>query len=440
MLHRWGFPPDYYKKSLDALETSLRQVSAYKSWQALDPGEEYPIDSRYAALPALTKGDIRKHSPENFVPATRDARRGINSGEIRLVKTSGSSDASVTNIWYQKWWDISERASWQLNSHAAKVATGDHPEAILANPRNVGFVSDNLDLTMDSRRLSRFLYLNEKTDPVKWPPELMDRMIDELELFKPAVFEANPSLLARLCRYASGSNKKLFQPGLIVFTYEYPTRFHYRQIRQVFNVPLASSYGTTETGYVFMECEEGRFHQNSEFCRVDFQPLKSEHGGPLLGRILVTTFGNPWYYMVRFDVGDLVRIDESGRCPCGRDSGYILSAIEGRAADVTLTCRGRIVTLRQLDNALSILDGVDEYRAEQVSRDRYNLYLVSQRLDRRRLSKEASEILKELYGKEARVSVIYRDDLSPEDSGKYRMAKALLPINMENYLDERYVH
>jgi hypothetical protein len=98
------------------------------------------------------------------------------------------------------------------------------------------------------------------------------------------------------------------------------------------------------------------------------------------------------------------------------------------------------VTLRQLDDALSILDGVDEYRIEQVSRDRYNLYLVSQRLDRRRLSKEASEILKELYGKEAKVSVIYQDALSPEDSGKYRISKALFPINMESYLDERYIH
>jgi len=440
MLHSWGFPPDYYKKSLDVLETSLRQVSAYRSWQAFDLGREYPIDSRYAAMPALNKGDIRKHSPESFVPATRDARRGIDNGEIRLVETSGSSDASVTNIWYQKWWDTSERASWQLNSYAAKIATGDHPEAILANPRNVGFVSDNLDLTMHRRRLSRFLYLNEKTDPVKWSSELMDRMIDELEVFKPAVFEANPSLLAKLCRYASHNNIRLFQPSLIVFTYEYTTQFHYRQIRKVFNVPIASSYGTTETGYVFMQCEEGRFHQNSEFCRVDFQPLKSEHGGPLLGRILVTTFGNPWYYMVRFDVGDLVRIDESGSCPCGRDSGYILSAIEGRVADITLTCRGRIVTLRKLDDTLSILDGVDEYRIEQVSRDMYNLYLVSQRLDRRRLSKEASGILKELYGKEAKVSVIYQDALSPEDSGKYRISKALFPINVESYLDERYIH
>jgi phenylacetate-CoA ligase len=439
MRYSWEFPPDYYNQSRDVLEISLSKVSAYKSWQTFDPGREYPVDLRYAAMPALTKRDIREHFPQGLVPPDRDVSNGVATREIRFIKTSGSSDVSVTNIWNQKWWDASERASWQLNSHASRIATGNHPEAILANPLNVGFVSDDLDLPMEKRCLSRFLYLNEKTNPATWSSEIMDRMLSELAIFKPAVFEANPSILARLCRYAADRKKTVFQPGLIVLTYEYPTKFHYRQIRQVFDVPIASSYGTTETGYVFMQCEEGRFHQNGEFCRVDFQPLKSEHGGPLLGRILVTTFNNPWYYIVRFDVGDLVCIYEEGACPCGRDSGSILSAIEGRVSNVTLTCDGRLVTLRQLDDALSILDGVDEYRLAQVSTDSYDLHLVSQRLDRHRFSQEASEVLKGLYGKEAKVSVIYEDAISPEESGKYQISRALFPIEIEGYLDESYI-
>ena len=175
--------------------------------------------------------------------------------------------------------------------------------------------------------------------------------------------------------------RKIFQPGLIVFTYEYPSILHYRQIRRVFTAPTASSYGTTETGYVFMQCEAGKFHQNSESCRVDFQPFKPEHGGPQIGRILVTTFNNPWYYMLRFDVGDLVRLDEEQKCACGRDSGLIASAIEGRFINATLTCDGRLITLRQLDEALSALDGLDEYRLEQPSPGVYVLHLASQRRD-----------------------------------------------------------
>ena len=439
MPQSWGFSSDYNSRSLNVLETALGEVAAYKSWQVFDPGREYPVDMRYAAMPILTKKDIRKYFPQGLLLSNRDINCGLASGEIEFVESSGTVDDSVTNIWNQKWWDASERASWKLNSHANKIATGNHPEAILANPLSVGFVSDNLELPMEKRSLSRFLFLNEKTDPASWSSEHMDRMIKELDLFKPAVFEAKPSMLAKLCRYIVASKKTVFQPGLIVLTYEYPTNFHYQQIRQAFDVPIASSYGTTETGYVFMQCEKGKFHQNSEFCRVDFQPLKLEHGGPLLGRILVTTFNNPWYYIVRFDVGDLVQIDERGRCSCGRNSGMILSAIAGRVTNVTLTCTGRLVSLRELDDNLSVLDGVDDYQLYQVAANIYDLHLVSQRPDKDRLSEAASAVLRELYGKEAKISVIYEAAISSEGSVKHHISRALFPIEIERYLDERYL-
>ncbi|MDD5287696.1 MAG: hypothetical protein PHY28_01080 [Dehalococcoidales bacterium] len=436
MTRKWKFTADYYRRSLKVLETALLELPAYHSWRVYDPGSEFSIDTRYQAMPALTKKDIRAYFPDGFTSSDYNIPQGLASGVISFVDTSGTTDDKVTNIWNQEWWDASERASWKLNSYAFRIATGEHPEAILVNPLNVGYVSDTVDLPMEKRRLSRFLYLSERTSHYSWTARHMDRMVRELALFKPVVLEANPSLLAKLCRYIIESKQTVFQPGLIVLTYENPTNFHYRQIRQVFNVPIASSYGTTETGYVFMQCEEGKFHQNSEYCRVDFQPLKTEHGGPLLGRILVTTFNNPWYYLIRFDVGDLVRIDEKGGCACGRDSGLILSAIEGRFANATLTCGGRLVSSRELDNNLSVLEGIDEYKLEQISSGSYALHLASRREDKKRLSGAATSILKKLYGKEAKVSVVFEDAISPENSGKYRVSKALFPLKMEDYLEE----
>ena len=430
--------PEYLSNCLRTLQLALGEVSAYQSWRTLDPGTEYSIDERYAAMPAFTKKDIRENFPQGLLPKSRDVRRGLTSGEIDFVKTSGSTGDAVTNIWNQKWWDASEKASWSLNSVATNVATGEHREAILANPRNVGFISDNAELPMEKRCLSRFLYLNEKTDPLSWTPSHMDRMIRELEVFRPVVLEANPSLLARLCRYIVSSGKTVFQPRLIVFTYEYPTKFHYQQILQVFSVPMASSYGTTEVGYVFMQCEKGKLHQNDQYCRVDFQPLKPEHGGPHVGRILVTTFNNPWYILVRFDVGDLVRLDEEGACTCGRQGGLILSTTEGRSANVTLTCGGRLVTLRELDNAVSVLEDVEQYRLDQLSRDEYRFHLVSPRTDRKTLSGQADRVLKKLYGEEADISVVFETDISPSSSGKYSISETSFPVNLEDFLDTRY--
>jgi len=41
----------------------------------------------------------------------------------------------------------------------------------------------------------------------------MDRITDELEEFRPAVLEANPSLLANLARDSARRGKAVFQPG-----------------------------------------------------------------------------------------------------------------------------------------------------------------------------------------------------------------------------------
>ena len=428
------FSMDYYQISLNELETALKKIPAYQSWRVYDPGAGYGVDTRYQAMPALTKKDIRAYFPDGFVPPEMNIQKGLNSGEISFVNTSGTTDDKVTNIWNQKWWDASERASWKLNSYTSRLATGEHAEAILVNPLNVGIASDTIDLPLEQRRLARFLYLSERTSHSAWNNQHMDRIIREMAIFRPVILEANPSLLAKLCRYAVESKQTIFQPGLIVITYENPTNLHYRQIRRVFTSPTASSYGTTETGYVFMQCEAGKFHQNSEFCRVDFQPLKKEHGGPLLGRILVTPFHNDWYHLIRFDVGDLVRLDEQRKCVCGRHSGIILSATEGRFVNATVTCTGRLVTSRELDNNLSVNEDIDEYKLEQINMDSYDLHLVSQQPDKPQLTEAAVFILKNLYGQQAKINVIHEDKIAPENSGKYRISKALFPLKIEDYL------
>jgi phenylacetate-coenzyme A ligase PaaK-like adenylate-forming protein len=431
----WRYTPEYYDISRRTLDIGLEKIAAYRTWKHLDPGPNYDIDSRFAALPALTKKDIRENFPYGMLPSDCDLDQGIKNGEITLVETSGTTEDRITNIWNQKWWDASERASWKLNSYMSRIATGSHNEAILSNPINVGIISDETDLPMEGRRLARFLYLNEKTDPVTWTPTIMERMIRELNTFQPAVLEANPSYLARLCRYINKRHRTVFQPGAIVFTYEYTSHFYFRQISKVFpTVPMISSYGTTETGYVFMQCENGRLHQNTEYSRVDFQPFRSEHGGPLLGRILVTPLNNHWSYLLRFDTGDIVQLEASGKCDCGRNLGLILSSLHGRRANLTLTCGGRLVTLNELDSALCVLQGIEEYELVQADDSVYELHLVSQRLDKEKLGEDATRILKRLYGKEAKTSIVYRAAIAPERSGKYLISRALFPIKLEKYL------
>jgi phenylacetate-CoA ligase len=372
------------------------------------------------------------------VPHGRDIAKGLATGEIELVATSGTTADQVTNVWYQPWWDATEAASWQLNAHARAAATGTHREAILTSPWCTGVPCEEGYLPIERRTLERFLYLTERSDPSSWSSAMMDRMVDELDVFKPTVLEANPSFLTRLSRHIVSRRLHVRSPALIILTYENPSILHYRQIGRAFDTPIVSSYGATEAGHVFIQCEAGRFHQVTACCHVDFLPFTPEHGGPDVGRILVTTFDNPWRSLVRFDIGDAVRLDDGTPCPCGCREGLTLASMEGRTVNLTLTPEGRAVTQGMVDRALATVTGLIQYQVLQTGPAAYRLRLVGEEAQSDRVAAAAGEALQAMYGPAAAITVEAVGAIAPDPPGKYRLARPLDPINPDTLVDERY--
>jgi phenylacetate-CoA ligase len=428
----------YPQRCEEALDEALDSTEAYDAWRTLDPGRASPVFSRFAALPALTKRELRAGGPQGFVPHGRDVAEGLAAREIELVATSGATGDQVTNVWYQPWWNASEAASWQLNAHARAVATGSHREAILTSPWCAGFPCEEGYLTMEQRTLGRFLFLSERSDPSSWSSELMNRMVEELNAFEPVVLEANPSFLARLSRHIVGRRLHVYSPALIVLTYENPSVLHRRQIRRAFDAPIASSYGATEAGYVFMECESGRLHQVTTTCHVDFLPFSPEHGGPDVGRILVTIFGNPWRSLVRFDIGDVVQLDGHTPCPCGRREGLTLMSVEGRTMNLTLTPEGRVVTQGTVDRALGSVAGLLEYQILQTASSSYHLRFVAEEAATQRVANEARDALRTIYGPAAVITTDRVEAIAPAPPGKYCLSKRLEPIDPDVLLDDQF--
>jgi phenylacetate-coenzyme A ligase PaaK-like adenylate-forming protein len=393
------------------------------------------------------KADLRDHGPDGFLPASRAIHEGVASGEIELVQTSGTTSERVTNAWHQPWWDASERASWMLNAHALAADLGAHREAILTSPRSTGFACEDGYLPAEQRTRGRFLYLTERTDTGAWTPAHMDRMLRELEGFEPTALEANPSFLARLARHVLATGARPRSPDLIVLTYENPSPTQRNLIRRAFASPVASSYGSTEAGYVFMECERGRMHQVSDCCHVDFLPFARRFGGPLLGRLLVSTLDNPWRALVRFDIGDVARLAPGGpggragsRCPCGRTGGIVLDGIEGRVLGITLDGDGGPVTPAAVDRALAAVPGLVDHRLRQ---DGPRSVRVSYVLDAvagtsRDAGRAVRAALRRLYGRSCVVEAREAPALLPEPSGKFLRTAPTYPVGVDAFLDPAY--
>ncbi len=418
----------YRDGCLETLDAALNRTAMYRKWRPFDPGEGFSIDERYGSLPVLAKADIRKHFPYGVVPRGLDLDAALAREEVWFVKTSGTADESLTNIWNQDWWEASERASWALNAHAASVCTGAHREAILASALSVGPRSRGAPLNYKRRIRRNYLYLNEYGSVAEWPEGHERRILGELQEYAPAVLEASPSLLARFSRWVRRNSETVFQPRLIALTYEFPSALHLRDVRRVFSSPIASSYGSTEAGYVFMECECGRLHQNSEFCRVDLLPVKGSE--KRIGRILVTTLGNSWFPLLRFEIGDLGRL-ASRSCECGRNSVMTLSSIEGRLVSLFLGARNRPVTHRQMDQAVASVEGIDEYRLDQDSPSQVRLRLA---MDGSRPAQtvlnEARDAMHLVLGDGVRVTAEEVRVLLPELSGKFLLAKRHFPLDI----------
>ena len=419
------FSAYYYQLSIAALETALCDVAAYKNWRAFDPGSSASIDSRFRAMPAISKQDLRDHTWRNFIPAGMDTDSALATGTIELAQTSGTISEQVLNVWYQPWWDAAEASSWRYNSFMAALELGKHREAILTSPMNTGILADNGLLTMDERLRGRFLYLNEKINPSLWNDQLILRILAELEVFQPLVLEANPSYLAKIARYAYSHNLSVFQPPGIIFTYENPGILARKQIQKVFRSPLISSYGSTEAGYVLMECEQGKLHQVADSCRIDIEFMRQEYGYPQVGRLLLTTLTNPWRSLVRFDVGDLVQIDPAGICACGRNDGYICKEVVGRTADLTYTIEGFPVTTEMVESIVSRFESIADYQIFQRE-GTYSIHilLAETAAASPTLTEEIIESLLALYGKNAMIKVQYVAEISAEPSGKYRRTRS----------------
>ncbi len=423
----------YDARSHAALSRALDLAPAYCDWRGRDPGPQVSADERYAAMPAFTKSDLKAAFPDGLTPRGRQVEDGLRSGEIAYVPTSGTTSERHLNLWHQPWWDASERLSWTLNAHLSAAGLGAHREALLASPFSVGRLDPEGRLSMDERRDGRMLYLNGQPDPARWTDGDFERMTSELLRFAPKVLEANPTFLAHWAEWLLKRGRQPFHPAAIVLTFEFPSRLARRMIAAAFGVPLVSSYGTTETGYVFTECECGNHHQVVQSCRVDFHPWIDAAGGPRRGRILITPFDNPWAIFVRFDPCDLVTV-AAAPCPCGRRTGLTLAAMEGRGTDLTRDGAGRPVTVNDVDAALAAVDGLRQYQLIQeasgglVLRCRAVRPATGMELALRRA-------LSGLFGVASPLEIAFVDAIPPEVSGKHRLTIARQPLDYAALLE-----
>lgn len=278
---------------------------------------------------------------------------------------------------------------------------------------------------MAERTLGRLLFPNEHADVARWTDDTVRRMARELVAYAPTLLEAEPAYLAAFCARAEALDIELPRPHVVTLSYTCPSRPERARIARVLGAPVASMYGSTETGAVLVECERGRMHHNAASCRIDFEPMCGATG---VGRLLITPFGHPWACYLKFDVGDLARL-AAAPCPCGRPGGAI-GRIEGRVQEATVAADGRVISVAELDDAIAAAPTSERIISYQLEQHAGGVHLRAT-TSAAVVVAQLAAALHALYGGAMPVTVEPVAALEPEPSGKYARVRQRLALDRD---------
>jgi len=140
---------------------------------------------------------------------------------------------------------------------------------------------------------------------------------------------------------------------------------------------VVNLYGCREISVMAGQCEQGRFHENSE--DVLFEVV-SEQGAPLKkgesGRLLVTALNNVLAPFIRYDTGDCGAF-YSDPCPCGDRSPSF--TFDGRTHDVSaimLPDGSRISPYRLTGIFNRRFDKIRQYQIEHYAPSAFRIFII----------------------------------------------------------------
>lgn len=157
-------------------------------------------------------------------------------------------------------------------------------------------------------------------------------LVAELNAFQPTVLSGYPSAVALLAAEEQAGRLRI-SPFRVLTAGETVTPAMREQIETGFGCRMVEGYAASEVPALALQCGLGSFHVNSDWYLLE--PVDEQHrpvpAGETSSTVLATNLANYVQPVIRYDLGDRVRVDPSP-CPCG--SPFPVVQVEGRTDDV----------------------------------------------------------------------------------------------------------
>lgn len=195
------------------------------------------------------------------------------------------------------------------------------------------------------------------------------------------------------------------------------------KFRRVFGAVTFDRYGCREVGNIAHECTaHDGMHINWQSVYVEIiNKGKYPWLGEDYGDIVVTSLCNIGMPLIRYDIGDIGRIDESP-CRCGL-AGQRLFLGGSRVGDLLCATDGSYVSPPALTLVYKDLEVISGIQFEQTALDFLKVSIVKKVDFSNKTEKILTDRLFKIFRKNMKIEILFIDYIKKEKSGKYRLTK-----------------
>lgn len=404
---------NYYAKADSLTESQLireieskkndffKYVLTHSNWY-----KDYDF-SDLAVLPILEKTDIINNL---------DKIKTIDEKEGLVSLTGGTTGASMKVVYtradMQERFAILDHFRAQHGYELGKKTAWFSGKNLISEADISKGICSHYDFINKIRFYSTF-HINASNFEVYWK---------SLNDFSPEFIVGFPSSVFEICQIADSHRLRLNKKVKVFFpTAETVLPEHREVISRVLGCKLVDQYASSEGAPFILECEFGNLHIHpltGVFEVVDQNMIPSKEGETLVTSF--TTYGTP---LVRYRIGDSIKLAPSkSKCSCG-SLFPLVEKIEGRSTDYILSPTKGKVNLGNISNSTKDVGGIIKFQVHQNDLYHVDVLIVASEIFDLTQQNKFFKALQDRFGTEMTIKLIIVDDIPIEKSGKFRIVK-----------------
>lgn len=247
-----------------------------------------------------------------------------------------------------------------------------------------------------------------------------------LEGFEPEFLVGFPSSVCDILAVAKEKGLKArWAPKAFFPTAETVLPEHRALVAEVLGCAVRDQYASSEGAPFIFECEGGRLHL--QLLSGVFEVL-DENGQPAQeGELVVTSFSTRGTPLVRYRIGDRIRMDDPAAvCSCGSAQPLVVR-LEGRSTDFIQSPDNGRVNLGNLSNCTKGVDGIVRFQVIQDRIDAVEVLVECGQLFDEVQEERFMSAVRVRLGDAMDIRLQRVDEIPKERSGKFRIVKNNLP-------------